>query len=278
MSAFGMTDVGRVRKANEDNFLIDEGLGLMAVGDGMGGHQSGEIASAEALQAMRGFIQSTLHQQHQQHQQPISQLSEDDTVPRFAAAGVMARQLDPDATWDSAMPAVQAVFAAMEYANSQLYQRNLQNLHGEGRGMGTTVVGCWQFVPGAPMVVFNVGDSRVYLQRDGQLTQLTKDQTMYQQAIDMGQTTNLPGRNLLLQAVGPSDAVTPQVFTHATRSGDVYLMCSDGLHGALDDGQISQILGRANRANLEQCCQELIALANQNGGKDNITALLAVCD
>lgn len=275
MSAFGMTDVGRVRKANEDNFLIDEGLGLMAVGDGMGGHQSGEIASAEALQAMRGFIQSTLHQQHQQQ---ISQLNEDDTVPRFAPAGVMARQFDPDATWDSAMPAVQAIFAAMEYANSQLYQRNLQNLHGEGRGMGTTLVGCWQFVPGAPMVVFNVGDSRVYLQRDGQLTQLTKDQTLYQQAIDMGHTENMPGRNLLLQAVGPSDAVTPQVFTHATRSGDVYLMCSDGLHGAIDDGQISQILGQANRANLEQCCQELIALANQNGGRDNITALLAVCD
>jgi protein phosphatase len=269
--AFGMTDVGRVRKANEDNFLIDEGLGLMAVGDGMGGHHGGEIASAEALQALRDFIQSTLNQQQ------LAQLGEDDTVPRFASPAVIARQLDPDATWDSAMPAVQAVFSAMEHANTQLYQKNVQNMHGEGRGMGTTLVGCWQFVPGAPIVVFNVGDSRVYLQRGTSLTQLTKDQTLFQQALDMGCTENMPGRNLLLQAVGPSDLITPQVFTHATRSGDVYLLCSDGLHGAIDDNQISQIMAHARRDNLEQCCQELIALANQNGGKDNITALLAVC-
>jgi protein phosphatase len=270
--AFGLTDVGQVRKANEDNFLIDEGIGMMAVGDGMGGHEAGEVASAAALEAVRDFIQQTLNQTHN------ANLNEDDTVPRFAPPSAILADIDPDATWaDSSMPAVQTVFAAMDHANLTLFERNTQNLHADGRGMGTTLVGLWQYVPGAPIVVFNVGDSRLYLHRAGQLTQLTKDQTLYQQALDMGCSDNMPARNLLLQAIGPSDLITPQVFTHATRSGDVYLLCSDGLHGAMSDDDINQILAHANQDNLNQCCKELITLANANGGRDNITALLAWC-
>lgn len=267
-----MTDVGQVRKANEDNFLIDEGIAMMAVGDGMGGHDAGEVASAAALEAVRDFIQKTLNPQH-----AANQVS-DDTVPHFAVATPAVLDIDPDATWaDSSMPAVQTVFAAMDYANLTLYERNTKNLHAEGRGMGTTLVGFWQFVPGAPIVVFNVGDSRLYLQRAGSLSQLTKDQTLYQQALDMGCIDNMPARNLLLQAIGPSDAITPEVFTHPTRSGDVLLLCSDGLHGAMTDEEIAAILARASADNLEQCCKELISLANANGGRDNITALLAWC-
>lgn len=265
-----MTDVGQVRKANEDNFLIDEGIAMMAVGDGMGGHDAGEVASAAALEAVRNFIQMTLNPNH------VANQNSDDTVPHFAP--VQLQEIDPDATWaDSSMPAVQTVFAAMDHANLELYERNTKNLHAEGRGMGTTLVGLWQFVPGAPIVIFNVGDSRVYLQRANVLSQLTKDQTLYQQALDMGCVDNMPARNLLLQAIGPSDTITPQVFTHPTRSGDVFLLCSDGLHGAMTDEEISHILADANSANLEQCCKDLIALANANGGRDNITALLAWC-
>jgi PPM family protein phosphatase len=269
VSAYGMTDVGRVRRANEDNFLIDESLGFFALTDGMGGHAAGEIASAQALQTTRDFIQKTLH--HRNHPTPDA----DDTVPHFP---VVATQIDPDATWaDSSMPAVQAVYSAIEFANHEIYLRNTASLHGDGRGMGTTLVGCWQFVAGAPIVVFNVGDSRAYMQRNGQLTQLTKDQTLYQQAVDMGYTENMPPRNLLLQAIGPNDSITPEVFTHTTRSGDILMLCSDGLHGPVSDAEMSAVLAHACAQNLEQCCEELIRLANNNGGRDNITVLLAYC-
>lgn len=274
MQAFGMTNVGLVRKSNEDNFLIDESLGLCIVGDGMGGHEAGEIASAEAIEALRYFIRHTV--QDGRSAPP----DDDDTVPSFQT-GLIQRKPDmndPDATWtDGSMPAVASIFDAVEYANAHLYRQNVSNAQAEGRGMGTTLTGWWQFLPGAPVIVFHVGDSRLYLLRDGQMQQLTKDQTLYQQAVDMGQTNNMPARNLLLQAIGPSDYVSPEVFPHATRAGDLYLLCSDGLHSGVPDQAILEILRRTGAQNLEQSCIDLINLANQYGGKDNVTVLLARC-
>ena len=273
MQTFGMTNVGRVRKSNEDNFLIDAALGLCIVGDGMGGHEAGEIASAEAIEALRYFIKHSLFEGRG------NPLDDDDTVPSFKAGTALQKSNndDPDATWsDGSMPAVATVFDAVEYANAHLYKQNVSNAQPEGRGMGTTITGWWQFVPGAPVVIFHVGDSRLYLLRDGQMQQLTKDQTLYQQALDMGRTDNMPARNLLLQAVGPSDYVSPEVFPHTTRSGDLYLLCSDGLHSGVPDHVILDVL--RNTQNLEQGCMDLISLANQYGGKDNVTILLARCN
>lgn len=272
MQTFGLTNVGRVRKSNEDNFLVDDALGLCIVGDGMGGHEAGEIASAEAIEALRHFIKHSMLEGHS-----AAPPDEDDTVPAITQhAHKQASQDDPDATWsDGSMPAVATVFDAVEYANAHLYQQNLNNAHPEGRGMGTTITGWWQFIPGAPIVIFHVGDSRLYLLRDGKMTQLTKDQTLYQQALDMGRTENMPARNLLLQAVGPSDYVSPEVFPHTTRSGDLYLLCSDGLHSGVPDHVILDVL--RNTQNLEQGCTDLINIANQYGGKDNVTVLLARC-
>lgn len=274
MQAFGMTNVGRVRKSNEDNFLIDESLGLCIVGDGMGGHEAGEIASAEAIEALRYFVK---HMLSEGRGRP---LDDDDTVPSFkAGTGIkQSNNDDPDATWsDGSMPAVATMFDAVEYANAHLYKQNVSNAQAEGRGMGTTITGWWQFIPGAPVVIFHVGDSRLYLLRDGQMQQLTKDQTLYQQALDMGRTENMPARNLLLQAIGPSDYVSPEVFAHTTRSGDLYLLCSDGLHSGVPDQVILDILRKIDPNNLEQGCQALINIANQYGGKDNVTVLLTRC-
>lgn len=275
MQAFGMTNVGRVRKSNEDNFLIDSALGLCIVGDGMGGHEAGEIASAEAIEALRYFLKQTVTEGHSRP------LDEDDTVPAIHSgmAAKQSAQDDPDATWsDGSMPAVATIFDAVEYANAHLYKQNVSNALAEGRGMGTTITGWWQFVPGAPVVIFHVGDSRLYLLRDGNMQQLTRDQTLYQQAVDMGRTDNMPARNLLLQAVGPSDYVSPEVFPHTTRSGDLYLLCSDGLHSGVPDHVILEVLRQTSANNLEQSCMELINLANQYGGKDNVTVLLAHCN
>ncbi|WP_338846415.1 protein phosphatase 2C domain-containing protein [Massilia sp. W12] len=274
LQAYGMTNVGRVRKSNEDNFLIDETLGLCIVGDGMGGHEAGEIASAEALEALRFFIRHRL-----QTGAGAAPPDEDDTVPAIQPGLPIKRptvQDDPDATLsDGSMPAVATVFDAVEYANAHLYKQNQSQSMEEGRGMGTTLTGWWQFLPGAPVVVFHVGDSRLYLLRDGQLQQLTKDQTLYQQALDMGQTNHMPARNLLLQAVGPSDYVNPEVFPYNMQSGDLYLLCSDGLHSGVPDNVIQDALRKTHADNLPQICEMLIDLANQYGGKDNVTVVLA---
>lgn len=256
---FGATDVGPVRSSNEDNFLIDEALGLAMVADGMGGHAAGEVASAGVLTALRDYLR--------------------EHAPRIDAAAIQSLPAhDPDATWsDPAIPAVGLLYDAIDFANHSLYAQNTARDCPDGGGMGTTLTGFWRASAQAPLVLFHVGDSRLYRQRDGQLEQLTRDQTMYQQALESGAFENLPPRNLLLQAVGPSARVTPEVRSLVVHAGDVLMLCSDGLHGSVPHGEIEAIMGAATAATLDQACARLIALAKEYGGRDNITVLMALC-
>jgi serine/threonine protein phosphatase PrpC len=262
-TVFGATDIGPVRKGNEDNFLIDEALGLVMVADGMGGHASGEVASAGALEAVRGYVA--------RHGTPL--LAQDESAGQWPPADDAD---DPDATWsDLAMRAVAVLYGAVEFANSRLYAENL----GRGRpeaGMGTTLSGFWRASANAPLVLFHVGDSRLYRARGGQLEQLTRDQTMYQQALDAGMIDNLPARNLLLQAVGPSPQVMPQVSCHLVQPGDLLMLCSDGLHGSVPHGEIEAMMASTGESTLESACLLLIELAKQYGGRDNITVVMAL--
>lgn len=252
--ALGATDVGPVRGSNEDNFLIDAELGLAMVADGMGGHEAGEIASAEALTTLREHLR------------------------RHAGQGDHDDTADADATCsDLAMHAVALVHDAIDAANHALYARNVTRDQADGGGMGTTLCGWWHRPGAAVVVLFNVGDSRLYLQRDGRLEALTRDQTLYQQALEAGVFDNLPARNLLLQAVGPSPTVAPEVRSQLVRPGDVLMLCSDGLHGAVPHGEIERVLAGASAATLDADCARLIALAKQYGGRDNITVLLTCC-
>jgi protein phosphatase len=258
-SAYGLTDVGLVRQSNEDNFLIDAGLRLVAVADGMGGHDGGEIAAHLALSALRGSL-----------------LAADPFRCTLPPPGT---QLDPDATWqDEHMCAVLAVHQALDHANGQVYGANVRNGHGEGAGMGTTLTGFWQWMPDGPLAVFHVGDSRLYRYRGGELAILTRDQTLYQQALEAGASDGLPPRNLLLQAIGPTSAVAPDVKVCAPQAGDLYLLCSDGLYGNTPHGAIAQALERASAQSLDACCEALVALAKAHGSRDNITAVLALVD
>lgn len=269
--AFGMTDVGMVRKVNEDNFLIDEKLGLVLIGDGMGGHDAGEVASATALTSVRDYVRAP----------DLAGGSDDDTTIPAGAVAPRRKAIvpDPDATWsDVAMPAITTLFGAIEFANHQIFAQNVAKRSPEGRGMGTTLTGFWQSFTDGPLVVFHVGDSRLYRYRPGELTQLTRDQTIYQQAIDAGKVDNLPSRNLLLQAVGPYGSIRPAIRSHAVKPRDLYLLCTDGLHGCVSDREIVKILGQATPRNLDVICAELIALAKEDGGKDNITVVLLLCD
>jgi protein phosphatase len=262
--AFGMTDIGKVRPSNEDNFLIDCKLGLVAVADGMGGHEKGEVASADALLSLSHYIRT----------------SGDDPngIPEFIASDFDVAESDPHGLWsDDALAAMTTLHDAVEFANDRMYRLNIENRHPEGAGMGTTLTGFWQPVHSGPLFAFHVGDSRLYRLRDGHLQQLTRDQTMYQHAFDLGLRQNLPGRNLLLQALGPSSSIRPELITHHTSPGDIYMLCSDGLHGATAREDMAEILQRAGPSGLGEACAALIELAKQGGSRDNITVVLLYC-
>lgn len=260
--AYGLTDVGLVRKSNEDNFIIDADIGLVAVADGMGGHDGGQIASYSVLEALReSIVKSMRNQAH-------------GAVPPPPAPDSQ----DPDATWqDQHMPAMMTVYQAVEFANAQVFATNVRNQSTEGGGMGTTLTGFWHSKAGGPLIVFHVGDSRLYRLRNGELSILTRDQTLYQQALEEGMSDNLPARNLLLQAIGPEDTATPDVKLCEAEEGDLFMLCSDGLYGNTPHAAIAEVLARANAQALDQCCADLIGLAKFYGSRDNITAVLALC-
>ncbi|TWI69859.1 protein phosphatase [Pseudoduganella lurida] len=259
MLAFGATDVGLVREGNEDNFLLDEALGLAMVADGMGGHAAGEVASAGVLMALRDYLAGH--------------------APPFAAGGTGGSVFaDPDATWsDPAAGTVRTLHAAVGHANASLYAQNRASGRADGGGMGTTLTGFWRPTGAHSLVAFHVGDSRLYRLRGGVLEQLTRDQTVYQQAVEAGILDHLPARNLLLQAVGPSAAVTPEVRSHPVLPGDVLMLCSDGLHGSVPHGEMEHLLAGATEGTLEIRAAQLIEKAKAYGGRDNITVVLALC-
>jgi protein phosphatase len=272
---YGMTDIGLTRESNQDNFLVAPELGLLMVADGMGGHDAGEVASSAAIEAVRHFI----HAAAPGHAgEALANGDGDATVPHFHARAFDPVQADPDATWtDATMRAMITLHDALEFANQRLYQDNAARGQSDGGGMGTTLTGLWQVAPDGPLFVFHVGDSRLYCYRRGQLTQLTRDQTLYQQALDAGQAEPLPPRNLLLQALGPAPDVQPELQTRAAAPGDIYLLCSDGLYGATEDAAIAAVLAETTPDKLADSCARLIEMAKRDGGRDNITAVLLYC-
>lgn len=261
-SVYGVTDVGLVRQSNQDNFLVDTDLGLVAVADGMGGHDGGEIASFSALTCLRDALHASLREH----------------AGSRAALPAGMDAADPDATWrDKDMPAIATAFEAVEAANRNVYAANVKNFHSDGGGMGTTLTGFWQNNHAGPLIVFHVGDSRLYRYRKGDLSILTRDQTLYQQALEEGMVDQLPPRNVLLQAIGPTEQVTPEVRSVVYEEGDVYMLCSDGLYGNTPHGAMADILAGAHAQSLEECCNALVELAKGFGSRDNITAVLALC-
>ncbi|WP_363496977.1 PP2C family protein-serine/threonine phosphatase [Burkholderia sp. LMU1-1-1.1] len=250
----GLSDIGDVRRHNEDSFLIDTALGLAAVADGMGGHLSGGIASAGALASLHACLAG---------------------APALRGATEEGPGRDPDATainqrWRHTAVVTQAV----DRANATLYAANQARGHADGAGMGSTLTGVLLLPETRSLIAFHVGDSRLYRYRDHALELLTRDQTAYQLALESGAPGPLPPQNLLLQAVGPAPAVTPDVQLFDCRAGDLLLLCSDGLHGWVPHAELAQSLAQPD-VRLEEACASLIALAKQHGSRDNITALLA---
>ncbi len=261
VEVFAKTDRGRTREHNEDHFLVAD-LGapnatlpppaaartqdvgargsLLVVADGMGGAAAGELASQMATDAIFRHLVRTWR-------------SEPDAAPqRFAYR----------------------LKEAVEAANQELHA--YASAHPDVRGMGTTATAVGLL--NDCCFLTQVGDSRAYLVRNGRAVQLTKDQSLMQRLIDAGELTEEEAarnerRNIILQALGPDPSITVDLTYQELRRGDVLVLCSDGLSGQVASDEIAAVLARA--PSLEAAGDELITLANERGGPDNITVVLA---
>ena len=254
MITAGHTDVGRARSRNEDSFGISDEAGLALVCDGMGGHAGGDIASRTAAEAIIGFIAEF---------QGTSIGAAGHTEADATAADLGVRN------------AASVVRSAVQLANQRLLELNRERGLPDGRGMGTTVVGLCRVDSSDKLVAFHAGDSRLYRLRDGELRQLTRDHSLYQLWLDQGSRGPRPQRNIIMRALGTSPDLEPEIGVHGVRPGDLFLLCSDGLTTMLPDESIAAILESVPHHALDNACERLVAVANERGGLDNITVVLA---
>ncbi|CAO3435870.1 PP2C family protein-serine/threonine phosphatase [Azospirillum endophyticum] len=257
LTVAGLTDVGRTRSRNEDDFQVSAVGEFAVVCDGMGGHAGGDIASRRAVEVICDFLQD-----HAQVE-PITVVDRDDAD---------RTQTDPAAAQPAVCLALSIARSAVQQANRSIHELNQARGFAQGRGMGTTVAGVWRIPGTAQMVVFHAGDSRVYRLRDGELRTLTRDHSLYQIWLDNGGRGTAPQRNIIVRALGTAEDVEPEVGVHSLMPDDVVMLCSDGLNGMLPDGVIARIL--RDEPDPARAAAALIDAANAAGGQDNITAVV----
>ncbi|QQR89020.1 MAG: serine/threonine-protein phosphatase [Myxococcales bacterium] len=241
---YGLTDVGRKRVSNEDSFLLDDELGLYVVADGMGGHNAGEVASQEAVDAVLGMVRREKH--------------------------LLEKLDEPDVDHESLRKALRVMESAVQGATYMVF--GIAQGDPEQEGMGTTVSAL--LLRGEYGIMAQVGDSRIYLVRGGKAYQLTEDHTLIAWQLKQGVITKeeaerSPHKNIITRAVGSREYV--QVDTHAflVEKRDGFLLCSDGLHGYLSDEEIGPVM----QLGPKRATKHFIEIANERGGKDNITAV-----
>lgn len=256
VNAFGLTDVGLLRKNNEDSFLFTQlGSGsinsilapetdsaapwIFIVADGMGGGQAGEVASQLAVELI---------------------------AEKFGAR-VSQKKISTHHGFQRALA------GAVEEVNRCVFQKG-QN-EDELRGMGTTITAA--VVYGTSILFAQLGDSRAYLLRDGDIFQMTKDQSLVAQMVAMGtlspyEAKTHPRRNVVLQALGIQPRVDVVISSTYLRRGDRLVLCSDGLWGKMESEEIKEFVERFPP---QTACESLVRLANERGGEDNITVLIA---
>jgi PPM family protein phosphatase len=242
-----VTDVGRKRKGNEDSLFVNPDQKLFVVADGMGGHAAGEVASRVAVDAINEFICLTSGDQ-------------DITWP-FG--------LDENISYDG-----NRLKTAVRYANRKVLEATREKA--EYEGMATTVASV--LLDGETANLAHVGDSRVYLVREGALTQLTSDHSWINEQIQSGvisaeQARTHPLRNVVTRALGGKADCQVDVQAHPAHPGDVLLLCSDGLTSMMPDEEIARVVTEAE-GDLKRAAQGLVDAANARGGEDNITVLL----
>ena len=239
--AGGMSDVGRVRELNEDNWhweSLDETTALYAVADGMGGHDRGELASQIAVETLFAEVRARL--------------------PKLEARDVLSlRALVRD---------------SFQAANQAVVTTGAEN----DSNMGTTLCAAL-VIEGDHSIVANVGDSRVYRVRDEKLEQVSQDHSLVAYLVQLGELTaeearNHPSGNILVRSLGSMDEVEIDLYHLETKPGDRLILCSDGLWGEVADDELQATLD-ANR-DAQTACAALVDLANDHGGRDNTTLVI----
>jgi len=243
----GGTDIGRKRGHNEDSYGIFPDTGLAVVADGMGGHAAGDVASRIAVDTLAGFVQSVAGR-------------EDITWP-FMLDENLSRGAN-------------ALVIGAKLANKAVIERAASSP--ELRGMGTTLVTA--LADGDMLHIAHVGDSRAYLMSGGAFSRLTVDHSFVEEQVQAGIITperarTHPMRNIVTRALGIREDLDVEFSTRTPAPGDVFMLCTDGLSGMLDDSSIGRII-IDNLSDLETCVNRLIEAANERGGDDNITVVL----
>lgn len=238
----GRTDTGLRRQLNEDHIGFDQELGIAVLADGMGGHQSGEIASHMAVESVLEHLQKLVN-------------------PETPGA-ITGSQL------------LEHVSNTISYSNAKIFQA-AEALE-EHKGMGTTLVAA--IVQEQQIYAGHVGDSRLYLYRNRELKRITRDHSLVQDLIDRGFYTEEEARqanvgHIVTRALGTKEEVEVDTIQHDLEEDDVFMLCSDGLSDMVDDWKIEEVLKESD-GDLEQTAQALVDTANRNGGKDNISVIL----
>jgi protein phosphatase len=242
-----MTDTGRVREHNEDAIGSDPEIGLMVLADGMGGYNAGEVASGIAIQIVTDLATEGAARENRDETDPHSGLMRQSIVLRDA----------------------------IYRANKIIFQTAQSKTDCEG--MGTTIVACMFY--DNKISIAHVGDSRAYRLRDGALEQMSLDHSLLQELVDRGfyseeEAQRSTNRNYVTRALGVEPTVEVEVHEYSVLPDDVYLLCSDGLPDMVEDEDIHLTISTFN-ASLDVVGKQLIELANDHGGRDNVSVMLA---
>ena len=242
-----ISDTGRVRDHNEDAIGSDPDIGLMVLADGMGGYNAGEVASGIAVQIVTDMATEGAARQERHGIDAHSGLMRQSIVLRDA----------------------------VYRANKIIFQTAQSQTHCEG--MGTTIVACIFY--DNRVSIAHVGDSRAYRLRDGELIQLTLDHSLLQELVDRGfysteEAQRSTNRNYVTRALGVEPTVEVEVHEHEVLPEDIYLLCSDGLPDMVEDEDIHLTISTFN-ASLDVVGQQLVEMANDHGGRDNVSVMLA---
>lgn len=248
MRAVGRTHVGLRRRRNEDAWVIAPDLSLLLVADGMGGRADGDLASHMATTTVAAEVAVHEHRADP-HDARLRELSVDEAL----------------------------LADAFHAANERIHAEGTARPDPRRGTMGTTLVAARLSADGQTMTLANVGDSRAYLVRNGQLHLITRDHSLAEevaaQAPWLPEAIAAAPRNVLTRALGLRPGVTVDVFTEPTCAGDVFVLCSDGLWGRFDEDELVHIV--TDTEDLDEACARLVARANDLGGLDNITVVLA---